>query len=122
VSEEEEKVRMEITSNIQQTAELLDGLRRSIFATYWSYSAQLQRLRVFRDGHDKDAMVLYDRAQSNPDDENLQHMAECGSRGTGYLDLLLTEFEVYALKFESFARFVDDLQLHLGSPQAELGA
>jgi hypothetical protein len=113
---------MEQTSNIQRTSELLDGLRRSIFATYWAYSAQLERLRVFKDGHVKDALVLYDRAQSNPDDENLQRMAESGSRGTGYLDLLLAEFEVYSIKFQSFSRFVDDLQQHLGSPEPELGA
>ena len=105
---------MENPSNIQQTAELLDGLRRSIYATYWAYSAQLERLRMFKIGHEKDAQSLYDSSQNNPADEKLQRLAENSSRGTGYLDLVLAEFEVYSIKYQGFIRFVDDLQLHLG--------
>jgi hypothetical protein len=41
-------------------------------------------------------------------------LAENGLQGTGYLDLLLTELEGYSLKYQSFVRFVDDVELQLG--------
>ena len=105
---------MENPPNIQPATDLLDGLKRSIHTTYWSYCAELERLKLFKIGHDEDTKSWSDRAQSNPTDQNLQRLAEYGSQGTGFLDLLLTELEGYSLKYRSFARFVDDVELQLG--------
>jgi hypothetical protein len=67
-----EKVRMEKLPNIQPATDLLDGLKRSIHTTYWSYYAQLERLKLFKKGHDEETKLWSDRAQSNPTDQNLQ--------------------------------------------------
>lgn len=112
--QEVEKVRMDNPPNIQRAADLLDGLKGSIHTTYWSYCAQLERLKLFKRGHDQDTKSWSDRAQSNPTDQNLQRLAENGSQGIGYLDLLLTELEDHSLKYQSFIRFVDDVELQLG--------
>ena len=109
---------MENLPNIQRATDLLDGLKGSIHATYWSYCAQLERLKLFKKGHDKDAQSWSDRARRNPADKHLQRLAENGSQGTGYLDLLLAEFEVYSLKYQTFVRFVDDVALELGKDSA----
>ena len=105
---------MDYPPNIQPVTDLLNGLQRSIHTTYWSYCAQLERLKLFKKGQDEDAKSWADRARSNPTDQNLQQLAENGSQGTGYLDLLLTELESYSLKYQGFARFVDDVELQLG--------
>lgn len=105
---------MGIPPNTQPATDLLEGLKRSIHTTYWSYCAQLERLKLFKKGHDEDTKLWSDHAQSNPTDQNLQRLAENGSQGTGYLDLLLTELEGYSLKYQSFVRFVDDVELQLG--------
>jgi hypothetical protein len=109
-----EKVRMENPPNIQPATDLLDGLKRSIYTTYWSYCAQLERLKLFKKGHDEDTRLWSDRAQSDPTDQDLQQLAENGSQGTGFLNLLLAELEGYSLMYQSFARIVDDVELQLG--------
>jgi hypothetical protein len=109
---------MKIPPDIERAGDLLDALRRSIHKTYWSYSAQLERLELFKKGHDQDAKSWSDRAQSNPADENLQRLADNGSQGIGYLDLILTELQDYSSSFQSFMLFVDDVELQLGIPKA----
>jgi hypothetical protein len=69
---------------IQRAAELLDGLKRSIHTTYWSYCDQLERLKLFKRGHDKDIKSWSERALSNPTDLILQHLADIGSQGIRY--------------------------------------
>lgn len=100
--------------DILRAANLLSGLKGSIHATYWSYCAQLERLKLFKKGHDEDTRLWSGRAQSNPTDQNLQRLAENGSQGIGYLDLVLTELEDYLLKYQGFVRFVDDIEVQLG--------
>jgi hypothetical protein len=108
---------MELTPDIERAADLLDALRRSIHKTYWSYSAQLERLKLFKKGHDQDTKSWSDRAQSDPTDQNLQRLAENGSQGIGYLDLLLTELQDYSSSFQSFMLFVDDVESQLRIPR-----
>jgi hypothetical protein len=112
--EEVEKVRMENPFNIQPATDLLDGLTRSIHTTYWSYCAELERLRVFKKGHDEDTRSWSDCAADHPADLNLQQLAENGSHGTDFLGLLVTELEGFSRNFQNFARFVDDVELQLG--------
>jgi hypothetical protein len=114
-----EKVRLGNLPNIQPATDLLDGLKTSIRTTHWSYCALLERLKLFKKGHDEDAQLWSDHAQNNPTDQNLQRLAESGSQGTGYLDLLLTELEGYSLNYQSFVRFVDDVELQLGILKTE---
>jgi hypothetical protein len=109
---------MENPPDIERAADLLDALRRSIHKTYWSYSAQLERLKLFKKGHDQDTKSWSDRAQSNPTDKNLQLLAENGSQGMGYLDLLVAELQDYSSSFQSFMLFVDDVELQLRIPKA----
>lgn len=109
---------MENPPDIQRAAELLDGLKRSIHTTYWSYCDQLERLKLFKRGHDKDITSWSDHARSDPADQNLQHLADNGSQGIGYLDQVLTEFEGYLLRYQTFIRFVDDLESQLRIPGA----
>jgi hypothetical protein len=108
-----EKVCLGILPNIQPATDLLDGLKTSIHTTHWSYCALLERFKLFKKGHDEDAQLWSDHAQNNPADQNLQRLAESGSQGTGYLELLLTEFEGYSLKYQGFTQFVDDVELQL---------
>lgn len=105
---------MKTPPDILRVAYLLDGLKSSIHATYGSYCAQLERLNLFKKGHDEDTKLWSDRAQSNPNDQNLQRLAESGSQGICYLDLVLAELEEYSLKYQSFVRFVDDIEIQLG--------
>jgi hypothetical protein len=77
----------------------------------------LERLKLFKKGHDEDAQTWSDHAHSDPADQNLQRLAEKGSQGIGYLDLLLDEFEAYSLKYKSFIRFVEDVEAELGLPR-----
>ena len=109
---------MKIPPDIERAGDLLDALRRSIHKTYWSYSAQLDRLELFKKGHDQDAKSWSDRAQSDPADKNLQRLAENGSQGIGYLDLVLTELRDYSTSFERLMLFVDDVELQLRIPKA----
>lgn len=84
---------MENSPNIQQAAESLNGFERLIHTAYWSYYAQLERLKLFKNGHDEDTEKWLDCARSNPNGLKLQQLAESGSQGTGYLDLRLSELE-----------------------------
>lgn len=108
---------MENFPNIQRATELLDGLNNSIHTSYWSYCDQLERLRVFKRGHQKDVTAWSDHARSNPTDQSIQQLAENGRQGIGYLDQILTEFEDYLLKYQIFTRFVDDLEVEIQIPR-----
>ena len=108
---------MKTPPDILHAAYLLDGLKGSIHATCWSYYAQLERLKLFKKGHAQDVDSWFDCAQSNPTDQNLRRLAENGSREVGYLELLLTELEVFSDKCQSFVQFVDDVELQLGTPR-----
>jgi hypothetical protein len=77
----------------------------------------LERLKLFKKGHDQDTKSWSDRAQSDPTDQNLQRLAENGSQGIGYLDLLLTELQDYSSSFQSFMLFVDDVESQLRIPR-----
>jgi hypothetical protein len=115
-----EKVRMENAPNILRAAELLDGLKRSVHTTYWSYCDQLERLKLFKRGHDQDTKSWSDHARSNPTDQNLQRLADNGSQGIGYSNQVFTEFEGYLPKYQTLMRFVDDLELQLRIPGARI--
>ena len=105
---------MENPPNLQRAADLISDLRDSIHTTFWSYSAQLNRLKLFKKGHGEDTRSLSVSAHSNPSDQNLQRMAENGSQGIGYLDLLLTELEGYSARLQGFIEFLDEVELQLG--------
>ena len=72
---------------------------------------------MFKKGHDQDTRLWSDRAQSDPADLILQRLAEDGTQGIGYLDLLLTELEGFSLKYQIFLQLLEDVELQLGIPK-----
>ena len=105
---------MQNLPNIEQAVDLLDGLNRLIAGLHWSYCAQLERLKLFKTGHDQDAESWYGYAQCHIADQNLQQLAEGELQSAGFMDLILAEFEGHSGKYQGLMRSIDEVKVQLG--------